>query len=102
MGDTDVNVVTGRHGQQLTPDGGYTLIFHKSSTSLYTQAVDAAWVKYRAVVLAAREGDDAALDAAGIAAWGSTWWNNQVVAAGRRDSARYQLARFLPLGIPVP
>lgn len=101
MGDTDVNAAIVRHGQLGAPDGGYGIILHKASTGLYAQAPDTTWAKHRAVIIAAREGSDTALDAAAAVAWG-TWWSAEVLSRGLRDALRYQLARYVPLGLPVP
>ena len=101
MGDTVENISPARHGQAATPDGGWTLIIHKGSTGLHTQAPDVPWSTYRGILIAARTGDDGTLDSVAGDAWGD-WWQHEVINRGLRSAARYQLCRYLPLAIPIP
>lgn len=80
---------------------GYSCIIHQGNINLYTQAPDAGWPEFRAVLVAARDGSDAALDAAATAAWGS-WWADEVVARGQRPAMRLALQRYLPPHLPIP
>ena len=80
---------------------GYSCIVHQGNLGLYTQAPDAAWPEFRAVLVASRGGTDAALDAAATAAWGG-WWASEVVARGLRSAARLSLSHYLPRAVPIP
>tara|TARA_R110000868_G_scaffold300146_1_gene560574 strand:+ start:26 stop:328 length:303 start_codon:yes stop_codon:yes gene_type:complete len=80
---------------------GYSHIIHQGNLGLYTQAPDAAWPEFRAVLVASRGGTDAALDAAATAAWGG-WWASEVVARGLRSAARLALSHYLPPAVPIP
>ena len=80
---------------------GYSPCLHRGDQSLYTEPTDCSWPQFRAVLVAARGGTDAALDAAATVAWGS-WWADVVIARGQRNAARLALQNYLPPGVPIP
>lgn len=81
---------------------GYAFTLHKADTGLDLWSDDATYPQLKAAVNAARDGDDAALDNAAEAAFGSTWWADNIVSAGRRGAARQTLRRYLPLDLSMP
>lgn len=100
MGDTAPNTETNAHSS----DGvflGYGLTLHQKNIGLDTRAEPTTWPKFRAVIIAAREGDDAALDLAATQAWGA-WWGTWILSRGLRNQTRQTLAHYLPLGVPIP
>ena len=101
MGDTAENVVTGRHGKKGAPDGGWTLVIHRGDIGLYLQAPDTNYAKYRVIAITARDGTDAALDAAATDAWGD-WWATAVLGRDLRDLVRFEMARIVPLDKAIP
>lgn len=79
---------------------GYSCIVHQGNQGLYTQAPDATWPQFRAVLIAARMGS-AELDVAAGTAWGS-WWADEVVGRGLRPAAVLALRNYLPIHLPIP
>ena len=82
---------------------GYSCIVHQGNIGLYTQAPDIPWSQFRTILIAARNGTDAELDAVASAtvAWG-TWWTAEVVATGMRPAVRLALRNHIPPHLPIP
>ena len=100
MGDTCPNTEPCSHssgGVHL----GYGMTVHQKDIGLDTRAPAIPWSKFSGVLIAARQGDDAALDAACADVWG-TWWAAEVVSRGLRTQARQSLARYLPPWVAIP
>ncbi len=81
---------------------GYAFVLHKADTGLDLWSDDATYPQLKAAVSAARDGTDAELDAAGGTAFGSTWWADNIVAAGRRGAARQTLKHYVPPALSMP
>lgn len=101
MGTTVENQQVGPHFAGGTFQG-YGITVHHVNAGVDEWSPCCNYPKLKAAVNAARDGTDAALDAAGADAFGSSWWSTYVVGAGRRASIRATLARYLPLDIPLP
>lgn len=101
MGTTVENNQTGPHVSGGVFKG-YALHAHQANTGLDIWSADPTYPQLRAVVNAARDGDDAAFDVAGAAAYGGAWWAQYVVGAGRRATVRETMRHYLPLSIPMP
>jgi len=100
MGDTAPNSEPCSHSSGGT-FLGYGLTIHQKNIGLDVRAQAILWPKFREVLIAARINTDAALDMVCTDAWGD-WWATEVVARGLRDQTRQSLARYLPLGVPIP
>lgn len=100
MGYNVDNAWPGPHGQ---PDAflGYGTILHRGNQGQQSRTVDTTWSQFRLVIIAARSGTDAELDAAAAAAWGD-WWATTIIPLGRRAAQRIALANYIPLEFPIP
>ena len=81
---------------------GYVFVIHQSSIGLDLWSDDATYPQLKAAVNAARDGTDADLDAAGGTAFGSAWWTDNIVTAGRRGAARQALKHYVPPALSMP
>ena len=80
---------------------GYGLVLHQKNIGLDSRSASVPWSEFRKVLIAARNGDDAAFDLACAQAWGA-WWGTWVLPRGMRNEYRLALANYLPPWAAIP
>ena len=100
MGDTAPNTETNAHSN----NGvflGWGMTLHQKNIGLDSRSPSVPWPEFRKALIAARDGDDAALDVVCAQIWG-TWWGAWVLSRGLRDQSRQSLAHYLPPWAAIP